>query len=155
MTTVKELSDKIMKAMEGVTPGQWTLHYEIDGPETQTRIKADRKAVATTAPQCGRPHHVNDMVANAAFIALCNPTNMRLLLSALADMERERDYSHDRAMRLAGFLGDEPVQQIIARAEAAEAKLAEAVKVIEGLDGNITTQGLVAARSFLASMGGE
>ena len=50
------------------TPGPWRVEYEIDGPKTFTRIKAG-KAVATTAPQCGRPHHRDEMVANAHLIA--------------------------------------------------------------------------------------
>ena len=58
------------KVLEGVTPGPWTHEWEIDGPTTHTRIKAGA-AVATTAQQCGRPHHRAAAEANARFIAWC------------------------------------------------------------------------------------
>lgn len=51
------------------TPGPWTVQEEIDGPVQNTRIVAHKKAVASTAQQCGRPHHWNEAEANARLIA--------------------------------------------------------------------------------------
>jgi hypothetical protein len=51
------------------TPGPWTQEFEIDGVRTFTRVKAHGVALATTAPQCGRPHHREEAEANARLIA--------------------------------------------------------------------------------------
>lgn len=157
MSNAKEIADKITKAMEGAYQEEWSINRfksEITGDDWGL-IVCDGTILAEirgALNYCGNGE-------NAEYIIATQPKNIRVILSALADAERDRDYSHDRAMRLAGFLGDETVQQIIARAEAAEqeltdtqtanqcmiedsialrdrataaeAKLAEAVKVIE------------------------
>ncbi|MBM7046088.1 hypothetical protein [Rhizobium lusitanum] len=122
MITPKELADQITKAMEGVTKGPWrtfngTDVYPDDDDIEGTKHIADCSMTGSIGG--------DEQRANATFFALCNPDNMRVILSALADAERERDYHHDRAMRLAGFLGDEIVQTVIARADAAEQELTD------------------------------
>lgn len=66
--TVDTSTEAVTKLLDGVTPGPWDHEWEIDGPKTHTRIKAGA-AIATTAQQCGRPHHRNAASSNARFIA--------------------------------------------------------------------------------------
>jgi hypothetical protein len=47
----------------------WRVTTEIDGPAHNTRIKAGNVCIASTAPQCGRPHtSVAEAEANARLI---------------------------------------------------------------------------------------
>lgn len=93
MTTAKELSDQISKAMEGVTRGPWTGSQNaygavfLHGGETLTSsVGIEYKELIA-----GGNSHNTLTVENGAYIALCNPDNMRVILSALEDAERERD----------------------------------------------------------------
>jgi hypothetical protein len=121
MTTAKELSAQITKAMEAVTPGPWAYQR----PDTCVKGHMGTANVRVVAQMDESRRGLTNWQADLGYIAAVQPNNMRVILSALADAERDRDYSHDRAMRLAGFLGDETVQQIIARAEAAEQELTD------------------------------
>jgi hypothetical protein len=81
MTTAKELSDQITKAMEGTYKGKWTLDTftEANGNENGY-IMCDGTIIAEIAgalKYCGNRE-------NGEYIIATQPKNMRVILSALA-----------------------------------------------------------------------
>lgn len=78
---------ELRRLAEAATQGEWVQGYEIDGPIGFTRIKASGRALASTAPQCGRPHWNDEAEANAAYIAAASPS---VVLSLIAEVERLR-----------------------------------------------------------------
>jgi hypothetical protein len=161
MTTAKELADQISKAMEGVTDGPWEVYEGCSWRRIGTvgRDYHDCAVLAPTIASDGHPdltcYRGNDLQANLDYIALCNPANMRIILSALADAERERDEwrkSLDECQKQAvkdgntitklqawqkGSLScreaeEERIDDYRTRATAAESKLAEALALAPG-----------------------
>lgn len=100
MTTAKELADQISKAMEGVPGGNWsvnrikgyTVNYIVtDDPElAPTKEHRFRNNVAETGLTPGQSG-IASFEAISEYLATLSPDNMRIILSALADAERERD----------------------------------------------------------------
>ncbi|WP_271024896.1 hypothetical protein [Rhizobium sp. RCAM05973] len=155
MSNAKEIADKITKAMEGVSHGKWCQFHPSYAPEAEGTPFSDWDSSHDMSAVKDRERtkrlatfkHADD----AAYVDATQPDNMRVILSALVDAERERDQLR--------------------------AKLAEAVKVIEpfgkaaGMDmvfadketiedtiaaDHITLGRLRAAAAFLASIkGGE
>jgi murein L,D-transpeptidase YcbB/YkuD len=124
--TAKELSDQITKAMEGVTPGPWrtfngTDIFPDDGDIGATKHIADCSMSGSIGG--------DEQRANALFFALCNPDNMRVLLSALADAELQSTADSRIAeleQQIANIKASRDCQVTIAAGEEERARKAEA-----------------------------
>jgi hypothetical protein len=135
MTTAKELSDQITKAMEAVTPGPWAYQR----PETYVKGCVGTANVRVVAQVDESRFGLTNWQADLAYIAAASPVNMRVILSALADAELQSTADSRIAeleQQIANIKASRDLQVTIAageeeRARKAEAKLAEAVKVIE------------------------
>ncbi|NTF54854.1 hypothetical protein G6L12_08105 [Agrobacterium rhizogenes] len=170
MTTAKELSDQIKKAMEAVTPGPWAYQR----PDTYVKGHMGTANVRVVAQMDESRRGLTNWQADLGYIAAVQPNNMRVILSALADAELqlaadsriaelEQQIANIKQVRAEDCDPDgckAHIDAFMARAEIAEAKLAEAVKVMERISSPSQTTNLLwwqqEARSFLASMkGGE
>jgi hypothetical protein len=137
MSSLKELSDQITKAMEGVYQEEWSIDRfksEITGDEWGL-IVCDGTIIAEirgALDYCGNGE-------NAEYIIATQPNNMRVILSALADAELQSTADSRIAeleQQIANIKASRDLQVTIAadeeeRARKAEADLAEAVKVME------------------------
>ncbi|NTG07188.1 hypothetical protein [Rhizobium rhizogenes] len=83
MTTAKELSDQISKAMEGVTPGPWAYQR----PDTYVKGHMGTANVRVVAQMDESRRGLTNWQADLGYIAAVQPDNMRVILSALADAE--------------------------------------------------------------------
>lgn len=145
MITAKELADQISKAMEGTYKGKWSLETftQANGNESGY-IMCNGTIIAEIAgalKYCGNRE-------NGEYIIAMQPDNMRVILSALADAERERDeLRKDFGTLCKAVVGEtglsaiEEAGKLRARAQAAEAKLStvrqklsEAEEIIKGRD---------------------
>jgi hypothetical protein len=172
MTTAKELSAQITKAMEGAYQEEWSIDRfksEITGDDWGL-IVCDGTIIAEirgALNYCGNGE-------NAEYIIATQPKNMRVILSALADAELQlsadsriaeleqqiANIKASRDLQVTIAAGEEErarkaeahVTEIVRANEELGAKLAEAVKVMWEYARFETEEGK--ARSFLASMKG-
>jgi hypothetical protein len=130
MSTAKELSNQITKAMEGVTPGPWYIDpkaAEESFFEDVNILKHDGLAVAVCV-------HNGDILPpepekNAGYIAAVQPDNMRVILSALADAELQSTADSriaELVQQIANIKASRDLQVTIAANEEVRARKSEA-----------------------------
>jgi hypothetical protein len=86
MTTAKELSDQITKAMEGVTPGEWKVETDFCFG-TAPRLYGPDKLICEFGNAEDPAIAQQEWEDNAAYVAATQPDNMRAILSALANAD--------------------------------------------------------------------
>jgi hypothetical protein len=86
MSNVKEITDKITKAMEGVTAGLWETVTERENP-LRLHVVGQSNIVDGLDGVCeatrSNDRSFAEDVANMRYIAACSPDNISVLLSAL------------------------------------------------------------------------